>query len=406
MTTTATLRPRSSVLHFAAEHNPFYLLSAACMLAGCLILTNSLSWNPIALKRLLTLIVTLNAYEAVVIGMALFLAVRRQLPGDARLLLILQAFFLLDFTFLNAEIATLDLRVGVWVIALLFGLALAKFLVIIRVLRPPFPLHQKVFVVAQLLVLFALPLVFRWLDRTSVTPRQFYLAWWMVGLLPALYEILVHLDRPKVLATPPLPWSLAAPRLLYLVLPWISLLTHLGILHYVYDTRFYGANAAPLLLGLTLVFARLTPSPFMGRRDLLAIRVLLPLSAVLVSLNNPHLLGFTVGWDVSLTPLRLALCGAYLVCIYSFFLAYAWPLLGAGAVVVLFWTFGPAIEQVVHWARLAWTWCLAWGQRLIPKTSTAWGVLAVIAAFAFLVLGFALSLTKSVAEPVETKTPR
>ena len=48
-----TLQPRPSLLRFLTEHNPFYLLSAACMLASCLALTNSLSWTSITHTRLL-----------------------------------------------------------------------------------------------------------------------------------------------------------------------------------------------------------------------------------------------------------------------------------------------------------------------------------------------------------------
>ena len=46
-------RPRSAVVRFLFRTNPFYLLSAMCMLAGCLALTNSLSWTSIPIERLL-----------------------------------------------------------------------------------------------------------------------------------------------------------------------------------------------------------------------------------------------------------------------------------------------------------------------------------------------------------------
>ena len=92
------LQPRRSLLRFLTEHNPFYLLSAACMLASCLALTNSLSWISITRSRLLTLIVTLNVYEAALLAIALFLITRRKLRRDGRMLLLLQAFFLADFS--------------------------------------------------------------------------------------------------------------------------------------------------------------------------------------------------------------------------------------------------------------------------------------------------------------------
>ena len=57
------MKPRPWLVRLVAEHNPFYLLSAACMLASCLALTNTVTWNPIATRRLLTLIVTPVAYS-------------------------------------------------------------------------------------------------------------------------------------------------------------------------------------------------------------------------------------------------------------------------------------------------------------------------------------------------------
>src|SRR5688572_30680674 len=68
-----SLQPRPSLLRFLTEHNPFYLISAACMLASCLALTNSLSWTSIPRDRLLTLILTLNVYEASLLAIAIFL---------------------------------------------------------------------------------------------------------------------------------------------------------------------------------------------------------------------------------------------------------------------------------------------------------------------------------------------
>src|SRR5205814_7989423 len=100
-----------------AEHNPFYLLSAACMLASCLALTNTMTWIPIAKTRLLTLVTTLNVYELALLGIALYLVTKRGLRRDGWMLLILQAFFVVDLSFLKAEIATADVTRALIVIA-------------------------------------------------------------------------------------------------------------------------------------------------------------------------------------------------------------------------------------------------------------------------------------------------
>src|SRR5216110_101595 len=83
--------PQSSLSRFIEDYNPFYLLSAACMLFGIFALNDSLDWSPIGLKKLLTMIVTLNVYEAAVIALAVFL-LKRNIRRDALLLLIVEAF--------------------------------------------------------------------------------------------------------------------------------------------------------------------------------------------------------------------------------------------------------------------------------------------------------------------------
>src|SRR5688572_8311858 len=92
--------PQSRLARFIEDYNPFYLLSAACMLFGVFALNDSLDWSPLPLRKLLTLIVTLNLYELAVIALGCFL-MRRGIRRDAMLLLIVEAFFLADVGFLN-----------------------------------------------------------------------------------------------------------------------------------------------------------------------------------------------------------------------------------------------------------------------------------------------------------------
>src|SRR5687767_13842328 len=111
---------RSTIVRFLAEYNPFYLLSACCMLFGVFAMNDSLDWSPIPLHQLLTMIVTLNVYEAMLIGLAGFL-LRRGITRDAIILLIIEAFFLADVGFLNMEVVSRDPHVGLIVNA--FALA-------------------------------------------------------------------------------------------------------------------------------------------------------------------------------------------------------------------------------------------------------------------------------------------
>lgn len=384
---------QSALFKFVAEHNPFYLLSAFCMLGGCVALTNEKTWQPITFAQLLTLIATLNVYEFALIGIAVFLIRRRGLMRDGRMLLVLQAVFLVDVTFLGSEIV--HFGGGPAASIVLFGLTLAKFFIVLAMLRPRLPWHQTVFVVIQLAALFALPNVFHRFDEARISPLHFYVAWIIVGLLPAVHELLAWTNRRPV----PLVSGAAAlsvPVRVYLALPWVSLFLHLGILHYVYhDIDYYGADAAPVLLGLALVINRVMPGPIASRRDLLVLRVLLPLAAIFVSLNNPAPLRFTLGPGWEITPPMLAFAGAYLTYVYCFLLPYALYFLAAGAVAGLLWIFGPTVSQVLNGIRATGRWSWDQGQKLIPSTIQEWGLLAVAAAFGFLAIGFAISLKKA-----------
>jgi hypothetical protein len=393
------MRPRPTLFRLVAEHNPFYLMSAACMLASCLALTNTVTWNPIATRRLLTLIVTLNLYEAALLAIALFLVSGRRNPRDGRMLLLLQAFFLADFTFLNAEIATSsgDFGIGLIVNGVLFVLAAIKIGLVLHVLRPTFTLIQYGFVLLQLAILFAMPSVFRWvnLHRHEIGPRDFYALWWIVALLPAVYELLSRIDGRRAVPLSVAGRAQAAPTTTYLALPYLSLLTHFGILHYVYNIGFYAAHAAPVLLGLTLVLNRLNPTTLVPRRDLLILRFLLPMAAVLVSLGRLFEFPLHDTYPfITLTPLNLALDGAFLTYVWCFLRPNARLFLGTWAVAKSLYIFGPTQRQMARWFDSSWEWATTSTERMMPKTVADWGLLGLVGSFAFLALGFGVSLSR------------
>ena len=65
--------PRAGWVRPLADYNPFYLLSALCMLAGLFSLNDSLDWSPLPMFNVLMLICMLNAYEMLLIGLGVFL---------------------------------------------------------------------------------------------------------------------------------------------------------------------------------------------------------------------------------------------------------------------------------------------------------------------------------------------
>jgi len=382
---------RSRVLRLIAEHNPFYLISAACMLAGCLALTNSLSWSPIALRRLLMLIATLNVYEAALLGLGVVLIAKRGLRRDGRILLVLQAIFLVDATFLNAEIATMQLTLGAFINALLFALAMVKLRVVLKILRPRITRGELASMVVQLAVLFALPCVLRRIDHGSISPIDFYAVWWILGLLPVVHALLTHALPEDLDGRSPA--TSAVPVKAYLSLPWLSLLVHVSILHYVYNVPFFGADAAPVLLGLAVAMKRAIPTRFVTLGQLRTLRVMLPIAAVWVSANSSWALGFSA-LGISITTAKLALVGAYLTCVYLFLMTWARYFLTGGALAGMAFAFGPSMSELVDVADIILTWVLNILESLVPKNASQWGIVGVVFGFIFLVIGAAVSLMR------------
>ncbi|HEX4053993.1 MAG TPA: hypothetical protein VHX86_06985 [Tepidisphaeraceae bacterium] len=385
----------TSLFRYFLDSNPFYLISACCMLAGCLALTNSLSWLSIPTHKLLILIATLNAYEAALIGLAAYLILGRGLRRDGMVLIVLEAFFLIDITFLDAEIATQKSWVGPAIAAVSFLAAVVKLAVILRILGVRRSPAEFAFILIQIAAILALPIVFSRPDNGTVSPLVFYIAWWIVGLMPAAYELLARFLRPGESS----PVSRAV--LTYMILPWLSLVAHLGILHYVYDVPFCAAMAAPLLLALALVLNRANAPSLLHRKDALALQILLPLVAILLSGGSSSELTIILnhGGHLKVTPLCLTTAATYLEFVYFFFQSYWIYCLVAGFGCLLFDEYGPTLDQMIHWAVNAWNWISTAIRDLLPTTAVGWGTSCVVAAFVFLVLGAAVSLSRAPSPP-------
>src|SRR3954451_20555519 len=90
----------SPFVHFFARYNPFYVMSAMCMLFGIFAVNDSLDWSPIPLNNLIVMIITLNGYEIGLIGPArCLLGVRA--PRDALLRMLIETFFIRNVRCLN-----------------------------------------------------------------------------------------------------------------------------------------------------------------------------------------------------------------------------------------------------------------------------------------------------------------
>ncbi len=385
----ATLSPVRSLARSFLDSNPFYLISACCMLAGCVALTNSLSWVSIPTPNLLILIFTLNLYEAALIALAAYLILVRALRRDGLMLIILELFFLIDVTFLVSEIATQKSWIGPTIAIITYCAAIIKLAVILRILGLRHLFAQFAFILIQLATILSLPIIFSRHPDGSVSPLSFYIAWWIVGLMPVAYELLTKLF--------PTPASLSRTITTYTLLPWLSLVAHLAILHYVYDVPFFGAMAAPLLLALAMTLNRAQPTRLFSRRDIVVIRTLLPLAALFVSSNTPAALTLILDHNGHLifTTLRLTLIATYLEFIYFFGSAYWIPGVVLGILIALAAAYGPTIDQLENWTQAAWTRLSTLILNILPTTQIAWGATGVVAAFIFLALGAAVSLRRS-----------
>ena len=133
----------------------------------------------------------LNGYEAIVIALGLYLIRSRRIERDGRTLLLIEAPFLVDLTFLVAEAGSVNFETGEIVNAIVLALAIVKTAIILRVLCGRWPRGGTMsFIVAELAVLFMMPTALRWFDRAGhVGAVHFYAAWWAVGLLLVGYEM-------------------------------------------------------------------------------------------------------------------------------------------------------------------------------------------------------------------------
>ena len=257
--------------------------------------------------------------------------------------------------------------------ALVFGLALLKVAAIFGVLYEQFPSRVFGFVAAELLVLFGLPSVFKAVAHNgSPTTAQFFAAWLVVALLPVVYETQLWLaermpHRGAISAAPRRRFILR----LYMMLPFVSLLAHLGMLHWVYNARFYLGEGALVLLAISLPLARVQVADVQARSLLAALRLALPAIAMVMTLEDPVPLAVRIGGRTPLTPAMLIAAGAYIVYVYMYLRRHAIYYIAAAA--------------------------SSGGMALFLQ----WGVAAVAAGFAFLGLGASISLR----QPAEVAPP-
>lgn len=393
---------RRTLMQFIVDRNPFYLFSAVCMFAGCRMIIGALDVAAGDTRKLLLLIGTLNLYEFLLIGLALFLIVRRGLHRDGWILLSIEALFLVDLTFLNGEVFTANLKLGAIVNLICFALALAKVALVIRTLRLRVPWPALGLIALQLAALFGMPGLFKAIAHNgSLSAMQLYAAWWAVGLLPVAAALLAR-------RTPGDSAMRALPGRLYMLLPFIALLAHLAGENRVYWIHFHVANIAPVLLGFAVALGRFAPRK---RLPIARLQVALIAIAVVISLPFPAelLLAPAAAHGMWLSPLRLILLGSSATLLYCYALhrrLVFWELAAACFAAA---AMGASVEQMLHRSLATARWALRTGERMVPTTPMQWGIAAVAASFVLLAIGAVMSLRKgggSYFDPVPSRDAR
>ena len=155
-----------------------------------------------------------------------------------------------------------------------------------------------------------------------------------------------------------------------------------------------------MLLGLACALYHVEPFRRVTRRDLTTMQFTLTTIAVLISLSNPAALNFAFGKQgrFTMTPVDLALAGAYLTFIYCFARRYAMRLVTVGAGCAMAVVFGPTVQDMGNLVSRVWGGGCRTVWALVPKTAAQAGIAAIVAAFAFLGIGAAVSFRRKTPE--------
>jgi hypothetical protein len=348
-------------------------------------INDSLHFNPISPLNLLGLIVILNIYEAVVIGLTTLL-LRTGRSRDAATLLVMEAVFIVDAGFLNAEVYSLDLLLGAFVNIALFCVGILKLWVIFRAMRLPFFDPRCLLTVLQMLYLSGMPGMLKLMADTrtgAAAMLPLYALWWLVAAIPLVYLVWRRSE-------PPMRYARVAAA--FPMLAIASILAHLCTSNWVYHIRWSSANLSPLMLTLAVAIGA---SDYHVRNLALRMRVHLLLPALAIALSMPDRSAMNVEWlSISFSPLRLAMFGAAMSWLIGAILHRHIYFLLAATMVATASAFGSSVE-LIFGNLFSLQRSVSQGfWRLVPRTVAQWGVVSVVASFLLLGLGALQSMLR------------
>ncbi len=379
---------------FLAAHNPFFLLSALCMLFACFLLVASLDPRAGAgAGKIIVLVTAINLYEGMLIGLGGVLLRRPKAAGEGRTLLFLEALFLADATYLGAECIVAGLAAGAFIAAVLLALALVKVRLLARAAGTPLGAGPLTVLGLLYAALFFGPALLAAMQRAgSLSQTGLFGAWCLAGLLVIARALL----PPEALEPgPPRARGLFG---LILLLPFPALFLRLFAAGWDAGP-FRPFFASPVLLGLG--FWLLARGPGRAPRALFAAAALgLPAAGVALALDLPAELwsAFSGFGGRLFSPFRVTMGAAGLIYLFACFRHRLRLSLILAAPAFLLAAAGSRLLYAVD--NIAAGFSAAGGEAgtLLPQTTFQVGLTAMAAAFAFLALGGAVSLHRSRAE--------
>ncbi|MHC4914514.1 MAG: hypothetical protein ACYTGB_03400 [Planctomycetota bacterium] len=370
---------------FLRLHNPFYLASAACMLLGCYLLTGTFGyWGA---EKVAALVAVLNVYELLVVGLACYLIGRRRAVRDGRMLLLIEVLLLVDGTNLLAESWTCRRNFGLYANASALILAGIKIGTVVWLLRLRYRPRELAAAALGYLAMLAMPGLLAYYNRMGADmERPLHAAWWAAGALAVIISVLASRGKHEMR---PLERALGRAAL---VAPWVSMVVHLFLSHWVHEAEFRICNLAPVVLGLAAVALHRRPKWLTNARA----RYLLAGTAAvcpLLTVGSADWLTFDAFGVRGLlySPMRAVLLSLSGLFFWAAFTGRGWlHSVPASAFLTAAASGHSPAAIVTTWKAMA--------SSLMPRSQSQWGIISVIAAFLLLGAGAAVSVYKGRAE--------
>ncbi len=353
------------------------------MLIGYWMLTKAIAQKSAYFGELMGLYITLNVYEFLLIGLGLFLIVKKGVAHDGKMLLLIGILFLTDITFMNNEIITAHPGKGALIHVLTLVLTGLKIGLVFYWLRMKVKKPLLIYTIVEYCILIGGPGILAVMAgaRILASPMIYYL-WVVAGGLLAFKGLVIPSRMTK--GKPEYPAARTVLRALA-VIPYISLLIHLGASGWIYEFSWHPVYLGPLFLGLAAFIGFAKPA-FITERERGRLQLLLPVIALIFSIRFPADLAFnmTRALPWMLSPFRIILIGSAVVYVSGFWEWMHQAFIWCGSISLVWAAMGHTMKTT--WERLV---------AMAPKTVIQWGITAVVMAFLFLGIGAFFSLHKT-----------